>query len=300
MTINCFSLDYQGLSVGLPLTFNKLGYGGWKLPVHLAVGARFVQCDKHRGCHHETGVVYQAMPAVHRTGTGREFYTLQAPSGDSGQFLVFLDNSMPAQARLKVEPLRSSFETTGRIIERDSNQALVTLEEGQSITTFFPDGKVTVVVCSDQSVVEVKLTPSEMAEVWINQARHALGACPDDERTMKRRHGIIWNIIKLLRLRPTEEVCGSVMDFLRECKEQGFLSQTMSGAAKEAFAACEQMLFAFEVAASGSALGTKIVSLQNHRGPSKDQLAKQTARSAADRDFRNRQKGPTNGQKKKA
>lgn len=231
---NCFSVGMKsGLVEGITLTLPPPDSHD---VIRLQCGERYIRRDaSYNGCiyNDRDGQVFVAsLKKVMRAGTYPIFFLVK--QDHSGDLLLFVDCSMQSPPNVTIRPeiaelqLRSGISGTADIVLSNACQSLVNFtKDGQELFVRYPTGKVERIVREDNRLWPVVLTPAEMAKVWLNCAEEALARLPEGKDAIRRREGIIFGVIKLLRLAKDQEVRGMVVDFLYDKQEEGTLSTSM-------------------------------------------------------------------------
>jgi hypothetical protein len=220
MAPNCLTLSMKGLREGITIALR----GHDTDEPHLFVGGRRIFLHRthpsmYRPVGADTGVIRRA-EIVLVGPESNPFRVLCSLYGDVESILVAINHGVDKTVHLKKEvaDLHVWHGVTGTAdpICHGPDEALVRFsKEGQTVSTMFPDGKVTTLIYMDGRLQNLPLTTEEMAKVRIEHAKKQLVLASDAD-DVRQWDGIMWGMIKMLHFTKTDHLAREVVvEFLK-------------------------------------------------------------------------------------
>ncbi len=210
---NLFTFNpFTGLTAGVALTMNAIGSRGQSLPPHVMCSGNFLAVEKgwqhpplDRTGHLQAASVYLIEPQH----GGKPFSVLVPKNVHSDALYVHVVNNKPEHVKLLHRPddvcAWSMITVQGDIdLILQSKQSMEYFigfhSEGDEVSLWYPTGHIARLVRRGDEVVSVPLTAREIAEERVYQLQSQLEeVLEEDAVSTKRRHGILWGGLRVLR-----------------------------------------------------------------------------------------------------
>ncbi len=233
LTSNVFEAGYTGLTEGVVMSLDRGPDPLRPRDPSIAIGLGFIARDRFvdrelgpMGCiYHPMGGqqarVYRAVVHTVVPEGRKPFSVLRAPAeAKPATSLLKVSLELPKGTRVKTvkgadgaeHALRiwSGVRTTGKLVIAYDGEALVELSPGDELTILFEDGLVRQYEQDKDGLLEVELSPADMAELRIDDARQRLAAVtpqnwPNPEKREAQLRFILSGIVDLFHLAAKDE-----------------------------------------------------------------------------------------------
>ncbi len=230
---NVFEAGYAGLVEGVELSLDRGPDPLRPRDPSLQVGHGFIArdrtVDKEKGplgcIYHSQGalsaMVYRAVVHTVMPEGRKSFQVLRTPTAEKpATSLVKISTRLPKGIKVRAvigrdgqdHPLRvwSGVRTTGTVVLAYDGETLVELEIGEQLTIFFEDGFARQYEQDQDGIVEIELTPADMAKLRIDDAKARLASVtpeqwPDPGRRERQLHFILAGMVDLFHLAAKDE-----------------------------------------------------------------------------------------------
>jgi hypothetical protein len=171
---NCFRIGWDAkseegffLELNHPTTYRAGEY----IPALILGEGRYILRNRNRGCLYEVvdgrGLVRRAVVGE-AYANGKPFPLLDRFDGDAHSALILVDLSAPQGLRVKGVPAFSGI-AGGRKVSWGGREALVELKYDETLTIFYPDGRVCSVIAEQGTLQARSHAPSDAVETRLRQ-----------------------------------------------------------------------------------------------------------------------------------
>ncbi len=290
---NAFRIDRSGLiEEGINLTLNAKRADGKTFPPHLRIGEVFLTNGN-------PGAVYRPIKGqgiVRRLALREgDFPKVVRPEKDDTALYLLVNANFQGAGQLRTEVRRDLFGTAEEIM-MSRGEALIRFNaDGEKITVFYADGHVLSIERQDGALWASDYSKVEMLNERLEQAERQLEICEwedDEDKAYRRREGILFGIILLLRLtRSYPEVRDRLIDWLKDRSDLSFKMKERIAEDLKHLADIR----ALEFVDHGRNVFSIFVNNEGRTGPSAESRARKSRISAESRMIRDSMKGSSSG-----